>query len=370
MPNKEKKYKCDYCRKKFKTELFLKKHIKVLHNQGGKNYDCVECGKDFGTAPILRKHIEFVHEGRSDYNCAQCGKNFRTAHALKTHIECVHEGRRDYNCTECGKNFGTSQVLKQHIECVHEGRRDYNCAECGKSFSTAQYVKVHIKCVHEGRRDYNCTKCSKKFSDSSKLKKHIECLHEKGKDHNCTKCSKKFSQSINLKRHIEHFHEKRKASKQVSETAVDEENSEIVQETNKVRIPGISNAANNDTCEHMKVKKEQLDTEEMPTFESESTYFDEKIKKEIKIEPLESIHDGQMFKDPDIRRKSKQGENNSNSQISLIHYEKSKEQNENMVQSIKIKKEEIEFEEMPIFEKDSAYLDETIKKEIKTEPYH
>ena len=87
MPNGEKKYKCDYCRKKFKTELFLKKHIKVLHNQGGKNYNCVECGKDFGTAPILRKHIEFVHEGRSDYNCAQCdfgmhifwrrGSNFR-----------------------------------------------------------------------------------------------------------------------------------------------------------------------------------------------------------------------------------------------------------------------------------------------------
>ena len=64
-----------------------------------------------------------------------------------------------------------------------------------------------------------------------------------------------------------------------------------------------------------------------------------------------------------------QGENNSNFQNSSIHYEKSEEQNENMVQNIKIKKEEIECEETPIFEKDSAYLDEDIKKEIKTEPY-
>ena len=40
-----------------------------------------------------------------------------------------------------------------------------------------------------------------------------------------------------------------------------------------------------------------------------------------------------------------------------------------MEPNIKIKREETEFDEMPIFERDSAYLDEVIKKEIKTEPY-
>merc|ERR1712079_162797 len=118
----------------------------------------------------------------------------------------------------------------------------------------------------------------------------------------------------------------------------------IEQKTTKVQILGIDNVVNNDTCENMRVKKEQLDTEEMPTFETESTYLDRKIKNEIEIIYDVDCH---MFKDPITRRKSKQGENNSNFQNSSIHYEKSEEQNENMVQlqNIKIKKEEIEFEE-------------------------
>ena len=40
-----------------------------------------------------------------------------------------------------------------------------------------------------------------------------------------------------------------------------------------------------------------------------------------------------------------------------------------MVPNSKIKKEKIEFDELPIFEKDSTYLEEAIKKEIKIEPY-
>ena len=52
-----------------------------------------------------------------------------------------------------------------------------------------------------------------------------------------------------------------------------------------------------------------------------------------------------------------------------MHEKSREEQNENMVPNVKIKKEEIEFEEVPIFERDSTYLEQEIKKEIKTEPY-
>ena len=56
--------------------------------------------------------------------------------------------------------------------------------------------------------------------------------------------------------------------------------------------------------ENMEVKKEQLDTEEiLPTFEHESTYLENEIKKEIKIEPLESMNDGLIFKNHDTKRK-------------------------------------------------------------------
>ena len=100
----------------------------------------------------------------------------------------------------------------------------------------------------------------------------------------------------------------------------------------------------------------------MPTFESEATYLDCNIKKEIKIEPCENFTTGQ---------KSNQETKDSNyHSSSSIHEKSSEEYNEkNMVPNSKIKKEKIEFDEMPIFEKDSTYLEEAIKKEIKIEPY-
>ena len=46
----------------------------------------------------------------------------------------------------------------------------------------------------------------------------------------------------------------------------------------------------------IEVKNEQLLTEEeIPTFEHESTYLDDEVKKEIKIEPLESVQDCQCL---------------------------------------------------------------------------
>ena len=232
-------------------------------------------------------------------------------------------------------------ILFDHIKNVHEGqrgRRDYNCAECGKDFSTATVLKNHIECVHEGRRDYNCAECGKDFSTAHCLKRHIKCIHEKRKD-----------------------------SELVSNTDdEEEENSKIAHEINNVRMPESNCEPIDAIGENMEVKKEQLDTEEMPTFEHESTYLDNEIKKEIKIEPLESLHDGLMFKDHDNKRKSK---DSSLDYSSSVHEKSREEQIENMVSNVKIKKEEIQFEEMPIFERDSTYLEQEIKKEIKIEPH-
>ena len=108
----------------------------------------------------------------------------------------------------------------------------------------------------------------------------------------------------------------------------------------------------------------------MPTFESESIHNDMEIKKEIKIESFEGIEKCQLF---DNRTKSIQGAENSNHYGSTKLHEQdcrtSQDESENLkLLNTKIKEEPIEFDEMPIFERDSTYLEERIKKEIKTEP--
>ena len=195
------------------------------------------------------------------------------------HIQSVHEGRRDYNCNKCNKDFQSASYLRKHIQCVHEGRMDYKCKQCSEDFSTAHFLKKHVKNVHEGRRDL------KLASDK-------------------------------------------------------EENSK---ETDKVPTPDIyCTKSSNVIDKNPEVKyDEHYDIKEMPTFESEPTYLDDKIRKEIKIEPLESIS----------------------------VEEKSTGKIKNMVPNSRIKREQIEFEEMPIFERDSSYLEEAIKQEIKIEPH-
>ena len=357
MSTKEKNFKCEFCSKRFKREYDFLKHVRILHkSQTKEDFSCDLCSKIFTTLMSLKKHKWDYHESVKKNYCDICGLAFSKSSELNFHVDKVHKGK--CICSECGKDFGHAENLKRHIQCVHEGRRDYNCSECGKVFGQPGDLKRHIKCVHEGQRDYNCLECGKDFGGAGVLKKHIQCVHEGRRDYNCLECGKNLSTAQHLKKHIERFHEKSKADRIVS----DVDNSEIVHETNTVQIPESNYARNEVIYENMEVKMEQFEVEEMPTFESESTYLDKKIKKEVKIEPLESINDGQMFQHPDTRRKSKE-KNDLNSHFQSRIYEKSR----NMVSNDEIKKEDNGSEEMPIFEKDSTYLEQEIKKEIKIE---
>ena len=357
MSTKEKNYKCEYCSKRFKREYDFLKHVRILHkSQTKEDFSCDLCSKIFTTLMSLKKHKWDYHESVKKNYCDICGLAFSKSSELNFHVDKVHKGK--CICSECGKDFCTSDYLRIHIKCVHEGRRDYNCSECGKDFTSSSKLKKHFQCVHEGRRDYNCSECGKGFRFPSELKHHIKHVHEGQRDYNCLECGKNLSTAQHLKKHIERFHEKSKADRIVS----DVDNSEIVHETNTVQIPESNYARNEVIYENMEVKMEQFEVEEMPTFESESTYLDKKIKKEVKIEPLESINDGQMFQHPDTRRKSKE-KNDLNSHFQSRIYEKSRD----MVSNDEIKKEDNGSEEMPIFEKDSTYLEQEIKKEIKIE---
>ena len=77
-----------------------------------------------------------------------------------------------------------------------------------------------------------------------------------------------------------------------------------------------------------KIKNKDLDLDEIPIFESESSYLDKGIKEEIVPKSIMDVRD----KD-EIKR-----------EVSST------------------------LDDMPNFEMDSAYLDETVKKEIKLEP--
>ena len=68
-----------------------------------------------------------------------------------------------------------------------------------------------------------------------------------------------------------------------------------------------SNCSTGDKNIEAEIKKEVLEDAEMPTFESEATYLERDIKKEIKIEPCGIQQHDQMFETQATGLKSNQG---------------------------------------------------------------
>ena len=339
--NKE-KHHCFECQVIFSSSFILKKHIWNEH-QSEKTLECETCGKKF-QPKHLKAHVESVHEGKRNHECTICGNKFYRPNQLKVHVESVHEGKRDHECTICGYKYYKPNQLKAHVESVHEGKRDHECSICGKKFYQPNNLKVHVECVHEGKKDHKCTICGKRFGQSSKLKFHIKCVHEKKKDHECTICGKNFFLLCDLRKHINRFHEGKKDPrceycgkvysqindlndhvKKVHSNVEEARNidpeeirescsfefeniwsrkeiksEEIIEKSNKIvpqkLITKIKTKVKEEkekhlVCEFLKsnpetmIKKEVI--EEMPIFESDSTYMSKNIKQEIKLEPME-----------------------------------------------------------------------------------
>ena len=132
----------------------------------------------------------------------------------------------------------------------------------------------------------------------------------------------------------------------------------------------------------IEVKNEQLLTEEeIPTFEHESTYLDDEIKKEIKIERLESVRKEELTKN-DIEivdcenkkpsdKKFLSDQKFENEELKNL-VERLTKENSELKQNygrIEVKNEQLHTEdEIPTFEHESTYLDDEIKKEIIIEP--
>ena len=55
MSSKEKNYKCDYCKKRFRRENDFLKHVRILY-QTTEDFSCELCSKVFTSSMSLKKH--------------------------------------------------------------------------------------------------------------------------------------------------------------------------------------------------------------------------------------------------------------------------------------------------------------------------
>lgn len=214
------------------------------------NKICPVCNKIFLRAAAMRRHLETHSANRElKYKCANCDKRFRDHYDMKRHIMRVHEkdevsnGAKDdestdpgtsdspenKNCTLCGKYFARQVDMERHMK-SHSEDRPYSCSYCEKKFKNPYVLKRHQKEICKSRElkrpkkkepqrsapqpssdgsaeSKVCPICSRTLPYSADIAKHLRS-HTEERPYICVTCEKGFKYRDTLKKHqIIHGHE-------------------------------------------------------------------------------------------------------------------------------------------------------------------
>uniref|UniRef100_A0A3Q4MM18 C2H2-type domain-containing protein n=1 Tax=Neolamprologus brichardi TaxID=32507 RepID=A0A3Q4MM18_NEOBR len=241
--NRDLKYKCTSCDKRFRDHYDMNRHTMRVHERGemynsGKEEDsgdpstsemsedrnCSFCGKYFARRVDMERHMKSHSEDRP-YKCSFCEKKFKNPYVLKRHqkeicktsdvsmegkvcpicsriLPCTadiakhlrsHSEERPFICVTCEKGFKSSNCLTVHQR-KHTGEKPFLCWQCGKCYRSASELTVHMG-THSEERPWACTQC-----DMTSLKRH-ELIHTGERPHQCTVCGKTFLTANELRLH-------------------------------------------------------------------------------------------------------------------------------------------------------------------------
>uniref|UniRef100_A0A3P9AW20 Zinc finger protein 14 n=1 Tax=Maylandia zebra TaxID=106582 RepID=A0A3P9AW20_9CICH len=249
--NRDLKYKCTSCDKRFRDHYDMNRHTMRVHERGemynsGKEEDsgdpstsemsedrnCSFCGKYFARRVDMERHMKSHSEDRP-YKCSFCEKKFKNPYKVRRKeaqrsntqpaSEVSMEGKQGAPlkipvwCSNCGKHFEYLSALKDHQEnvCKLEMRDIMKCDDCGKEFKSMTMLKVHqrihdpLYCKECGKilaneaaferhklmhRPMQCTMCDKTFTLLRRLREHYEKQHNFSGPYPCPQCDKSFIQ--------------------------------------------------------------------------------------------------------------------------------------------------------------------------------
>uniref|UniRef100_A0A3Q0S492 C2H2-type domain-containing protein n=1 Tax=Amphilophus citrinellus TaxID=61819 RepID=A0A3Q0S492_AMPCI len=159
------------------------------------NKTCPVCNKTFLRAAAMRRHQE-IHDANRDlkYKCASCDKRFRDHYDMNRHTMRVHErgevynsGKEedsgdpstsemseDKNCSLCGKYFARRVDMERHMK-SHSEDRPYKCAFCEKKFKNPYVLKRHQKEICKSREQ---KKLKRKEMQRSNMQQNSEVSME------------------------------------------------------------------------------------------------------------------------------------------------------------------------------------------------
>ena len=164
--HKTRSYKCQNCGKREKSVRELNNH----HRQAHPPLLCSDCNQIFYTPSTFQLHL-YEHQKDKKFTCETCGKKFSFKGQLDQH-KIVHRSIKTHKCMakDCNRWFMRSTDLRVHTA-THD-KREYTCEHCA-SFKTysKKYWKEHMK-GHDDILPYACSICKKRFLYRQQVSRH------------------------------------------------------------------------------------------------------------------------------------------------------------------------------------------------------
>lgn len=77
-------------------------------------FQCQECGKNFKSQGFLSRHMKTVHNKEiKAFICDFCGKTFLRKEFLKTHLQ--RHARTVLTCNICMKSYTSKSIFRRHL---------------------------------------------------------------------------------------------------------------------------------------------------------------------------------------------------------------------------------------------------------------
>ncbi|XP_024913138.1 zinc finger protein 14-like isoform X3 [Cynoglossus semilaevis] len=240
-------------RLQLKRKALKEKDLEMARRQRKKysnNKTCPVCNKTFLRAAAMRRHQE-IHSANRDlkYKCTGCDKRFRDQYDMNRHTMRVHEKEElgnsskedssgdpttsemseNKNCSLCGKYFARQVDMERHMQ-SHSEDRPYKCPYCEKKFKNPYVLKRHQKEICKSqdlkrtrRKDLLesnpqfsweslmegkvCPICNRVLPCTADIAKHLRS-HTEERPFICLTCEKGFKYKDTLKKHqIIHGHD-------------------------------------------------------------------------------------------------------------------------------------------------------------------
>lgn len=110
-------YVCDFCKKSFKLQSLLKRHIliHVEEEQRNRKHKCDKCEASFKRPEHLKLHVNSVHLKYKPYKCEHpgCTKSFAQIGDRNVHMK-IHVDDKPHVCSICQKAFRLAKGLRAH----------------------------------------------------------------------------------------------------------------------------------------------------------------------------------------------------------------------------------------------------------------